>query len=902
MSAAKGQGREAETSPDGRYVRLDEKLGAGAYKVVWMGLDTENGGEVAWNSVDLKRMPESEQVRVRAETRLLSQLDHPRIIDFYHVWENPERKEICFTTEIVSSGTLRQYAGRSKNLRRLKVIRNWMNQILDALVYLHSRKPAVIHRDLKCDNIFINGKQGTIVLGDFGLSSFQQQGQTQSVLGTPEFMAPELYDEAYNCKVDIYAFGMCVLELLTDEYPYAECNNNPIKIYNKVTNGELPESLQRVQDTEMQRFIELCLLPAALRPSAFDLKCHPFLTSVARNNHVVQVDDPVVQEKDVIGQSEDVIDKAVMKAINTTSKPHRTSTDTHTTAHNTQAPSSPRPATIVEGQPAKRGNSSNDANAHALQQQQQQQHQSPPRDERKPVSDPSDGGSSEASAHGQTQDIPESLRSPTRRFSEINPYDVNAGEAFVQGESKVTASGRVYVGVDVHVNATNAEFASVSLVLHYNSNNKNLRKKQLRKKQLNFDFQFESDTPQSIAGEMTGLMRFTPSESMVPQISNAIKDALFDEHGAPRHVLTPIEGATPSAAPAHMHETPSSTPQVDPHSLHTPSSSAAQDAIVAEQPTSSSETTNSALEELERQENAIRQKRRAVVMSMSDRDLNSSMAKLHIEAKQGMARDARVKAVLNAMGGPEVHALDTSSTSAAQNGSPVDRKRHEWPGGQQHTNSSSVGIVSSTTTNPSSVQHDQHARGVSESGGVHGHPQLFQDRPPPMHQRAHSVDPRMLQGSTKPPGFDRAPLKSTGLGFHQSAQTAQTPSRLAAVGEGSLLLNALAQTLPGPDAKHIQGISDMSQQQQPQHNGVAISLSPSNLNSSSSPQTAKKSPSPPADVQVGNASSSSSPTPGQTGDPDAHAVDEKKKKEKKKEKDNADALAAEHRLLSVFSM
>lgn len=50
-----------------------------------------------------------------------------------------------------------------------------------------------------------------------------QKSHTTSVLGTPEFMAPELYEECYGTPVDIYAFGMCVLEMLTKECPYKEC-------------------------------------------------------------------------------------------------------------------------------------------------------------------------------------------------------------------------------------------------------------------------------------------------------------------------------------------------------------------------------------------------------------------------------------------------------------------------------------------------------------------------------------------------------------------------------------------------------------------------------------------------------------------------------------------------------
>lgn len=53
-------------------------------------------------------------------------------------------------------------------------------------------------------------------------------------IGTPEFMAPELYEENYNELVDVYSFGMCVLEMLTSEYPYSECSN-PAQIYKKVT-------------------------------------------------------------------------------------------------------------------------------------------------------------------------------------------------------------------------------------------------------------------------------------------------------------------------------------------------------------------------------------------------------------------------------------------------------------------------------------------------------------------------------------------------------------------------------------------------------------------------------------------------------------------------------------------
>lgn len=149
----------------------------------------------------------------------------------------------------------------------LQAIKSWTRLILQGLVYLHEHDPPVIHRDLKCDNIFVNGHLGQVKIGDLGLAAILHGSQPAHsvigitiylfstndcwtywllnhsnccllifsiVLGTPEFMAPELYEEEYNELVDVYSFGMCVLEMLTSDYPYSECAN-PAQIYKKVT-------------------------------------------------------------------------------------------------------------------------------------------------------------------------------------------------------------------------------------------------------------------------------------------------------------------------------------------------------------------------------------------------------------------------------------------------------------------------------------------------------------------------------------------------------------------------------------------------------------------------------------------------------------------------------------------
>ena len=65
-------------------------------------------------------------------------------------------------------------------------------------------------------------------------------------------MAPELYEESYDTKVDIYSFGLCVLELETHEFPYSECDNMA-QIYKKVSQARRPRRRRRRRGPQRTR-------------------------------------------------------------------------------------------------------------------------------------------------------------------------------------------------------------------------------------------------------------------------------------------------------------------------------------------------------------------------------------------------------------------------------------------------------------------------------------------------------------------------------------------------------------------------------------------------------------------------------------------------------------------------
>ncbi|XP_077060062.1 serine/threonine-protein kinase WNK2 isoform X7 [Siphateles boraxobius] len=251
--------KAVSTSPGGRFLKFDIELGRGSFKTVYKGLDTETWVEVAWCELQDRKLSKAERQRFKEEAEMLKGLQHPNIVRFYDFWESPVKGKKCIVlvTELMTSGTLKTYLKRFKVMKP-KVLRSWCRQILKGLHFLHTRTPPIIHRDLKCDNIFITGPTGSVKIGDLGLATLKRASFAKSVIGTPEFMAPEMYEEHYDEAVDVYAFGMCMLEMATSEYPYSECQN-AAQIYRKVTSGVKPASFIKVAVPEIKEIIGECI-------------------------------------------------------------------------------------------------------------------------------------------------------------------------------------------------------------------------------------------------------------------------------------------------------------------------------------------------------------------------------------------------------------------------------------------------------------------------------------------------------------------------------------------------------------------------------------------------------------------------------------------------------------------
>uniref|UniRef100_A0A8K9XAT6 Protein kinase domain-containing protein n=1 Tax=Oncorhynchus mykiss TaxID=8022 RepID=A0A8K9XAT6_ONCMY len=179
--------KAVSTSPGGRFLKFDTELGRGSFKTVYKGLDTDTWVEVAWCELQDRKLTKAERQRFKEEAEMLKGLQHPNIVRFYDFWESPVKGKKCIVlvTELMTSGTLKTYLKRFKVMKP-KVLRSWCRQILKGLHFLHTRTPPIIHRDLKCDNIFITGPTGSVKIGDLGLATLKRASFAKSVIGEDE--------------------------------------------------------------------------------------------------------------------------------------------------------------------------------------------------------------------------------------------------------------------------------------------------------------------------------------------------------------------------------------------------------------------------------------------------------------------------------------------------------------------------------------------------------------------------------------------------------------------------------------------------------------------------------------------------------------------------------------------
>jgi serine/threonine-protein kinase len=157
--------------------------------------------------------------RFRVEAEVISRLTHPNIVQIYEAGEVEGRP--YFAMEYVNGRSLSQYLGGSP--QPVGQAAQWVEVLARAVQFAHEK--GIIHRDLKPANVLVS-QDGDLKITDFGLAkrlgtdTLRAPGR-RSLLGTPEYMAPEqARGGAAGAASDVYALGVILYEMLTGRRPF----------------------------------------------------------------------------------------------------------------------------------------------------------------------------------------------------------------------------------------------------------------------------------------------------------------------------------------------------------------------------------------------------------------------------------------------------------------------------------------------------------------------------------------------------------------------------------------------------------------------------------------------------------------------------------------------------------
>ena len=256
----------------GKYVVIRE-LGQGGEGCVYLARDEDLQRLVAIKKVNRKERDGEEEKQLVKEADFLQQLRHPMLPVIYDlVWEDAW----YLVMEYIQGTTLHDYIERSGYVQEEQACA-WAGQLLDILMYLHTRKTPVIYRDLKPDNIMVCPDE-RLKLVDFGAAYRRSFGgeQEHGMAATLGYAAPEQFGiflnhggQAGECKAgyagqrtyadersDIYALGKVLYYIVTGadpgKPPYTSLS---IRDYQPLLSGTLERLIRKcIMDDPAERY------------------------------------------------------------------------------------------------------------------------------------------------------------------------------------------------------------------------------------------------------------------------------------------------------------------------------------------------------------------------------------------------------------------------------------------------------------------------------------------------------------------------------------------------------------------------------------------------------------------------------------------------------------------------
>eukprot|EP00927_Polykrikos_kofoidii_P077098 TRINITY_DN74084_c0_g1_i1.p1 TRINITY_DN74084_c0_g1~~TRINITY_DN74084_c0_g1_i1.p1 ORF type:complete len:335 (-),score=52.71 TRINITY_DN74084_c0_g1_i1:132-1136(-) len=199
-------------------------------------------------TVDISQLHVRTRKQVFGEAKVLKGLLHPGVVRLFEYAEDQEQGRLVLLLEHLGGGDCNDLIDRCGGKVPDNTAALVAHQLLQALSYCH--KMGVVHRDVKASNVmFADSPSGSpcCKLIDFGFAAMvgsENAATLNDVIGTPAYMAPEMLERlggprlAYGAKVDVWAIGVLIFQLLTGKLPFGKLEdhreNKTRRVYKEV--------------------------------------------------------------------------------------------------------------------------------------------------------------------------------------------------------------------------------------------------------------------------------------------------------------------------------------------------------------------------------------------------------------------------------------------------------------------------------------------------------------------------------------------------------------------------------------------------------------------------------------------------------------------------------------------
>ncbi len=308
------------TTLQDRY-KITEMIGKGGMGEVYLAIDQRLGHSVALKRTTVGDDPALAEAFER-EARTLAQLRHsvlPKVSD--HFIENEEQILIM---DYISGEDLSERLKATNKAFPLNWVMFWADQLLDALTYLHTHNPPIIHRDIKPQNLKLT-RENHVVLLDFGLSKNAlertQVTTSGSVVGyTPHYASMEqIRGTGTNARSDLFSLSATLYQLISNEVPADALSRadamlsgmpdpiTPLTAINPQITDTISETIIKgMEITQEKRFETARDMQKALRRAYNNMQKSMTADTIAFNSNEVRTDN--VEEKSVIDSTAAVPD------------------------------------------------------------------------------------------------------------------------------------------------------------------------------------------------------------------------------------------------------------------------------------------------------------------------------------------------------------------------------------------------------------------------------------------------------------------------------------------------------------------------------------------------------------------------------------------------------------------